>query len=475
MADLQYTAVDGGKCVGTNEPNTRRVHLYTSVAILNIIYVILGTTFTWSSPMLIKLQLSGADASTVASGLTVGGMVGPFMSGMLMDRLGRKGTAVIAMGLVTSSYTLLTFTRTVWILAAGRFLGGMSFAITFSAVPTYVAEISEDSVRGVLNTLNMISIASGGLLMFSVAPFVSYRLIHYIMLGICAMFFLLCPLLPESPYTLVMKNRIGKAKHVLTWLREKRPESVVETELQIIQKAVAESEAESSSVVDLFTSRGSRRAFTTCCVLFALQQLAGITVIVYYLQTIFEMTGAAISSSTSSTVVGAIKFWAGFACPLAVKNFGYKKPLIVSALGAALGMGGLGVFFSLKLNGFEVHHLNWLPIMSVIVYMSFFIAGFANIPWAMSGELFATNVKPIATCLLTVLSSFFAFLMTKLFPNMIQLFGLDYLFLACSFFNFATAAFVAFSVKDTCGLSFLEIQELMSGRKRADILLHRAQ
>ncbi|KAG8272061.1 hypothetical protein J6590_050966 [Homalodisca vitripennis] len=137
--------------------------------------------------------------------------------------------------------------------------------------------------------------------------------------------------------------------------------------------------------------------------------------------------------------------------------------------------GGLGVFFSLKLNGFEVHHLNWLPIMSVIVYMSFFIAGFANIPWAMSGELFATNVKPIATCLLTVLSSFFAFLMTKLFPNMIQLFGLDYLFLACSFFNFATAAFVAFSVKDTCGLSFLEIQELMSGRKRADILLHRAQ
>ncbi|KAG8272064.1 hypothetical protein J6590_050969 [Homalodisca vitripennis] len=48
-------------------PELRRVHLYTSVLILNIIYLAVGTAFAWSSPMLMKLDLTPDDSSTVAS------------------------------------------------------------------------------------------------------------------------------------------------------------------------------------------------------------------------------------------------------------------------------------------------------------------------------------------------------------------------------------------------------------------------
>ncbi|KAG8272054.1 hypothetical protein J6590_050959 [Homalodisca vitripennis] len=140
----QYIAVDGeDREPGCEGPDPRRVHLYSSIAILNIGYLILGTTFSWSSPMLMKLQLSNADASTVASTISLGGMLGPFVSGVVLDRLGRKGTTALSVGLVTASYLLLTVGGSILVLAAGRFLAGISFGIIFSAVPMYIAEISE--------------------------------------------------------------------------------------------------------------------------------------------------------------------------------------------------------------------------------------------------------------------------------------------------------------------------------------------
>ncbi|XP_046670957.1 facilitated trehalose transporter Tret1-2 homolog [Homalodisca vitripennis] len=322
------------------EATPRRVHLYLSVIILNIIYLAVGTAFAWSSPMLMKLDLTPDESSTVASVLPLGGMLGPFVSGLVVDRLGRKNTAALNMGFMTCSFLLLTFSRNVTILSVGRFMSGMSWGLTFSSLPMYIAEISEDSVRGVLNTINMISIASGSLLMYAVGPFVSYELIHYILLGICAVFFMLFPLLPNSPYALVMNNQVNSARKTLTWLREKRSTSCVEKELQDIQKVVTKNETDSAgSIKDLFTSRGNRRALTVCCTLISLQQLSGITVVLFYVQQIFHATASTISSSTCSIIIGLVKLAAGFVCPVAVKSFGYKTPMIVSTFVAYLDKG----------------------------------------------------------------------------------------------------------------------------------------
>ncbi|KAG8272065.1 hypothetical protein J6590_050970 [Homalodisca vitripennis] len=187
--------------------------------------------------------------------------------------------------------------------------------------------------------MSMISMASGGILMYGVGPFVSYEFIHYVLLGICILFFILFPLLPNSPHALVMNNQVNSARKALTWLREKRSASCVEKELQAIQKIVTENQAESAgSIKELVTSQGNRRALTICCTLVSLQQLCGVTVVLFYMQQIFHSTGSNISSSTCSMIIGVVKLSAGFVCPVAVKSFGYKKPLIVSAFGSALGL-----------------------------------------------------------------------------------------------------------------------------------------
>uniref|UniRef100_A0A1B6GDL4 Major facilitator superfamily (MFS) profile domain-containing protein n=1 Tax=Cuerna arida TaxID=1464854 RepID=A0A1B6GDL4_9HEMI len=466
----QYSTVGDG-CNNANGKPPRRIHLYTSVVILNIVYVVCGAIYAWSSPVLMKLKLSDSDASTIASSLSLGAMAGPVISGALLDKLGRKGTVALSMGFMTSSCLLLTATRDVILLSVGRFMSGVSWGVTVSSIPIYIAEISEDSVRGVLNTVMIISIATGSLFMYAIGPFISYAVLHYILVGICVFFFLLFPLLPNSPYVLVINNQTIRARDTLSWLRENRSPSYIENELQTIQKYISENQTNSASLMDLFTCKGNRRALMISCSLTILQQLSGITVVLFYMQNIFEMTGADLSSSTCSLVIGLVKFAAGFVCPFTVKSYGYKKPLTISMCGSALGMGGLAVYFWLKFNNFNVDSLSWLPLLSLIIYVFFFISGFGPIPWAISGELFPSNVKPIATMITTIGNAFFGFMTTKLFPYLNALIGQEYLFLACTLCCCFSIGFTILVVQDTTGMSFVEIQEMLNGKKKKDILL----
>uniref|UniRef100_A0A1B6L9C3 Major facilitator superfamily (MFS) profile domain-containing protein n=1 Tax=Graphocephala atropunctata TaxID=36148 RepID=A0A1B6L9C3_9HEMI len=458
----------------TMDSKPSRFRLYFSVAILNLAYIINGTTYAWSSPVLMKLQLTASEGSTVASALSLGMILGPSVCGTVLDRLGRKATLGLSMGFMSGSYLLLTTVSSVSWLSLGRAMAGVSNGIAFTVVPVYIAEISEDAVRGFLNTQGHIAFCFGSLLVYSIGPFVSYGVLHYIMLGMCTLFFLLFIYLPDSPYSLIMKHEVNRARETLTWLRENRSGSYIEKELQIIQSSIHQSQSESGSLKELFASRGNRRGLLICCGLLTLQQVSGMSIVFFYAEQIFQMTGTKISTSTCSIVIGIIMTGSAFISPAAVRNFGYKKPLLVAASGTALGMGSLGVFFLLKTSNMRVDSISWLPLASLVVYIIFFNTGFSNIPWALSGELFPSNVKPYATTLIATSCGCLSFLTAKLFPHLISLVGEHFVFLGCSFFCCLTVAFVSIIVQDTSGLSFGEIQEILNGRKKPDLHLDKA-
>ncbi|KAG8272049.1 hypothetical protein J6590_050954 [Homalodisca vitripennis] len=408
--DAQYSPVAGEHpSLGEQWTKPSRKYLYISVAILNLQFLMCGTAFGWSSPMLMKLELSATDGSTIASALPLGIVLGPFVSGVLLDRIGRKATVGLSMGIITCCYVILTLVSSVSLLSLGRFMAGVTCGITFASVPLYIAEISEDSVRGFLNTMNQFSVGSGSLLMYAVGPLVSYAYLHYMLLGLCATFFVLFPLLPDSPYSLVTRGKVTEAERTLAKLRGNSSVSLIEKELQVIQKSITEGQEGSTSVRELVSSRGNRLALTICLVLLVSQQLCGVSIVFLYLEQIFQMTGTNISSSTCSTVVGFILVISGGISPLAVKYFGYKKPLLVSTSGMALGMGNLGAYLAMKFYGVNVTSFNWLPLLSVVVYIVSFNIGIANIPWALAGELLPKNVKSNAVTMIASTSVLFAF------------------------------------------------------------------
>ncbi|KAG8272036.1 hypothetical protein J6590_050942, partial [Homalodisca vitripennis] len=360
MGDSHNTFLDTGSLAADSNMESRpsRTRLYFSVAILNLAYIICGTTYAWSSPVLMKLELSDGEGSTVASALSLGMILGPSVCGAVLDRLGRKGTLGLGMGFMSGSYLLLTVVSSVSLLSIGRAMAGVSNGIAFTVVPVYIAEISEDAVRGFLNTQGHIAFSSGSLLVYSIGPFVSYAALHYMMLGMCLLFFLLFFYLPDSPHSLVIKHEVTRARETLVWLRKNRSDSYADKELQIIQSSIHQSQTESGSMRKLFASRGNRRGLLICCGLLTLQQVSGMSIVFFYAELIFKMTGTDISTSTCSIVVGVFMTGSAFISPVAVRNFGYKKPLLVAASGTALGMGSLGVFFLLKSSNVEVDSIS---------------------------------------------------------------------------------------------------------------------
>ncbi|KAG8272045.1 hypothetical protein J6590_050950 [Homalodisca vitripennis] len=91
--------------------------------------------------------------------------------------------------------------------------------------------------------------------------------------------------------------------------------------------------------------------------------------------------------------------------------------------------------------------------------------GFSIIPWALSGEYFPSNVKSYASTVVASTCGLASFLVTKFFPHLADLLGLDVVFLSCSGFSLFTVVLVAICVEETSGLSFHEIQEILKGRK----------
>ena len=74
------------------------------------------------------------------------------IGGVLVGRLGRKGTMFWNSAFFALSYVLLAAAQNVWMLFAGRYLCGMASGITTIAAPTYVSETSSPSVRGMLGS-----------------------------------------------------------------------------------------------------------------------------------------------------------------------------------------------------------------------------------------------------------------------------------------------------------------------------------
>lgn len=116
--------------------------------LVNLIYLMCGTTFAWSSPILVKLShLNDDEGSVVTSMLALGSVLGPVVCGAVADLLGHKGSVVLCMTLMTLSWLLLTLFPGLVMLSVGRFIAGVSVGIAFTALPTYIAEISEVNYR----------------------------------------------------------------------------------------------------------------------------------------------------------------------------------------------------------------------------------------------------------------------------------------------------------------------------------------
>lgn len=440
---------------------------------MNLLSICTGCAFAWSSPVVPKLYTDDQDVNPLGAPITVleeswigslvslGAAAGSVLASITAGKYGRRKT-LLCFGLAFGvSHLMIAYGRIVEIYIIARFLMGIGAGSVFSSLPTFVGEISEDFNRGFMGSIMGMSLSFGAVLSYSVGQFVSIKTFSFVNLIPLFLFYpIVILMVPESPYFYASIPEETLAHNSLKRLRITSL-GTQKKELKEIKAFLEEQRLNKPSYKNVFRTKALLRSLKITCGIMVFQQLAGITPISAFLESIFVESGSSISTKYSVIIVAIGQFLVNIFVGYAVDKLGRKILLIMSSLGSCLTAASLGTFFYLKTNSYDVSSLNWLPIASLILFIIAFNLGLGPLPWTISGEIFSSNIKSLASCITCVVCLLGSFLITMVFPSMVKYWGMAFTLWFFSGGGMLAFIFTVLVVPETKGRSLKEIQELL--------------
>ncbi|KMQ96530.1 facilitated trehalose transporter tret1-like protein [Lasius niger] len=468
-----FRAVDNYHPGDMTEKGSKLVQ-FLAAAAGNLCIVATGAMLGWTSPVLPNLEkdggplgspISGDESSWIGSLVALGAIPGSFTAGYLGERWGRKRTALFAVVPFLIGWALVATAAHIAQLYVARLIFGFALGIPFTVLPMYCGEIAETSIRGALGSFLQLFITVGLLYSYAIGPFVSYTIFWIVCAILPVLFFVCFVIMPESPYYLLSKGRRDEAITALAKLRSKS-EAAVQKEADEMQVTIDEAFRDQVSFSDLFKVKANLKALIYTCALASFQQLTGINVVLFYMQNIFIAAGSSIPTEQAPIIIGAVQLLASAVTPLIVDRSGRRLLLVFSGVGETVSLGALGLYFYLK----EVQHadevvaqISWLPVVSLVIFIATYCVGWGPLPWAVMGEMFASNVKAKASGITVSVCWFLAFLITKFSKNMENAFGNYALFWMFGVFCIVSILFTVLLLPETKGKSLQQIQDELNG------------
>lgn len=433
-------------------------------------------TQTWTSPIYSKLYSNDTDTnplgkpitaeedSWIGSLINIGAMVGAFPIGYISHKFGRKVALLCIAPGHFIAYTTMAFAKNINLFYFGRFLGGLSEGAGYVVLPMYIAEIAEDSNRGMYSVTLGIFWSLGNFIPFAIGPFLSVKTFNLVLAAFPIMFVVAFSLVgTETPYHLVAEKRIDEAEQVLMRLRSAKKEEV-QKELKKIEKTL---QAEvHGKFTDIIHKKGLRKAAIISLALITFQQLMGCSTLSFYMQPILDASGARISSDLGSVLMGACYFSFSIITPFYIDRFGRKILTIFSSLGVAISLSVLGLYFYIKdSTDWGTDSIYWLPIVSLILEIFTFQMGLNVTPWTISSELFPNSVKQISAIAVSTTCWIMSFFVTKYFNDMVELVTTAGVFWFYAAVAVICAIFTYIFVPETKGKSLGDIQDMLKRKK----------
>lgn len=406
------------------------------------------------------------DPDTVAkivSAVLAGGMLGPFISGPLTDKLGRKKINIIAALVFVVGSILTAIAPTVTSLIIGRFCLGLAIGIVSSTIPLYIAEIAPADKRGRMVTFFQFAITVGILLSYIVGYFFGeqadgWRSMFWA--GFIPAAILLAGMLfvPESPRWLLRQGREDEAISVLNKLREP---AEVESELQQTKKLLAEEAANTSNWGEFF-SKKFRIPLVIGIGIFCIQQFSGINAIIYYSTDIFNKAFDSTQLATMATVgVGICNTLSTLVAVVFLDKWGRKPLLYTGLVGTAISLATVGLAFLMK-DSLPVEIQKIMMVGGVYVYIFFFAISLGPLGWLLISEVYPLKIRGFATSMGSFNHWFFDLCVAYSFPLLAATSlgtngGIFFIYMAVVILGLLFAKFI---VPETKGLSLEQIEKL---------------
>ena len=172
-----------------------------------------GISMSFSSVLITQLsdkgeiELSTHSASVIASIWSLSLPIGALSSGYMMDKYGRRKTALYICFPFTLAWLLVSFAKNVTMIYIARIVSGISTGLTTCCV-VYVAEISSKSTRSGLLCMNSVWVSFGIFLTYILNYFnLHWRTIGFAYAVISSLCILAVIVIPESPQWLLVFNK----------------------------------------------------------------------------------------------------------------------------------------------------------------------------------------------------------------------------------------------------------------------------
>ncbi|KAJ8920251.1 hypothetical protein NQ315_011912 [Exocentrus adspersus] len=420
-----------------------------------------GTNITNASSFTPELQPPGfritkSEEALVGAMLTIAALISAIPSGYLADKFGRK-LVIIGLSLpFLLNYLLITFARNVETVVAGRFFAGIGLGGDMRGG----SHVHRGDIRAFQQGDVRMFLSCGILFTCIVGSFADWTMLSLILAVAPVVFGVSFLFMPETPVYLVEKARVEEAEKTLKELRGSNYD--VSAELKTIQKEMLESQEKKASIGDIVSDKANVRAMISVMGVLAFQQFSGINAVVFYTVSIFRAAGTNMSPSLSAIIISLVQVVVSYISILIVEKANRKFYLMVSSSGMLLCLAGLGMFFHLKSLGVNVDHLAFIPLGSTVLFMVSFSLGYGPVPWMLISEVFAPEIKGVASGVAILANWVFAFIVTFFFPIINANLGDHVTFYIFAFVMACGTIFVHFVVPETRGKSLVEIQEYLS-------------
>ncbi|GJD11362.1 Arabinose-proton symporter [Galdieria sulphuraria] len=334
-----------------------------------------------------KTNLLGLTTSAT----TLGALVGSMAAIILNDKIGRRGTLLIA-GVWSVGSALWEALAPSWaMLLVGRLMLGISMGMISSTVPILLAEAVPTAIRGAIASLYQQLVATGWRLMLGTT------------------------LVPGAIET------VGKHEHameVLKRLRISREHAL--RDYVIIRKACEEESrmtAGKNMYFELVRVPSLRRALFVGVLLMLFQQYCGMNVFMYYVDYMFK-TMIHVSSKKAvlaSMVAGFAN--AVFTIPVywTIDKYG-RRSLQLWTFPVMCAMQVLALF--------SYYGTKWVNFALFIIAIFFFIAAYspANgpVPWVYNAEIFPLYIRSEGMAITTFTNYMFNFVVSFSWPDMLK-------------------------------------------------------
>ncbi|XP_018395465.1 PREDICTED: facilitated trehalose transporter Tret1-like [Cyphomyrmex costatus] len=481
-------SVENGKYV---TPEGSKMWEYLTAFNCSIMSLCIGAIIGWDSPSIVKLMapessisVTVSNVSTLVAMVAIGHILGPIINQLIVDRIGRKKTILFSGMSSTVCWGLITIATNIWldlkfkyfkyivniniiysisfaVLYVAKLMGGLCLGQYMCVFTMYIGEIASPSTRGAGGAANTITFNLGILGMFIVAPYLSISTAAAIWLTVSIGFTIAFCFMMESPYYLAMKGKMDEAEEALEKLRGKMD---VSEELQVIVESLCdEKQRRTGGIRLLLTERASCRAFIIINLITITHHIGGFFMIIAYGQLLFKSAQLEIvSDHTANVVIGVVQVVSATITIFLVDKLGRKPLILFSGLIAAASNFVIGVFFYAKdyLNA-DMSAYSAVLLIAAMLLVFAFNCGLLPMQMIMMSEMFATEIKALATCLLAVTSGCFSVIAAKAYILVAVTWNYGHSVPYLAFFVIVTVctALILRLSPETKGKTFVQIQK----------------